>query len=66
MKKQQTPLIIPEDFQFALNNNTKAKEYFEKLPPSHKREYLGYVNEGKKPETRARHIAKTMEALSSK
>jgi uncharacterized protein YdeI (YjbR/CyaY-like superfamily) len=64
MHQKQVLTDLPEDFQIALNKNKKAKEYFEKLPPSHKKAYLGYVNEGKKPETRAKHIEKTIATLS--
>jgi uncharacterized protein YdeI (YjbR/CyaY-like superfamily) len=63
IKKQSIPVEIPNDFQKALHKNFHAKIYFEKLPPSHQRAYLEYVNEGKKPETRIQHIEKTVAML---
>jgi uncharacterized protein YdeI (YjbR/CyaY-like superfamily) len=64
MHQKQVLSDLPDDFQMALNKNKKAKEYFEQLPPSHKKAYLDYISEGKKPETRAKHIEQTIATLS--
>ncbi len=57
------PIVVPNDLQAALDANPKAKVAFDKLPPSHRREYIGYVDEAKKPETRAKRVNKTVEML---
>jgi uncharacterized protein YdeI (YjbR/CyaY-like superfamily) len=64
-KPESTPKEIepPPAFCAALNKNPKAKQYFESMPPSHKREYLGWITEAKKEETRERRIVKTIELL---
>jgi len=62
-KKKTTSVEIPNDFQQALKKDKTANLYFEKLSASHKRAYLEYVNEGKKPETRVTHIEKTIAML---
>lgn len=54
---------VPEDLLNALEVNQSAKKIFLKLPPSHKREYVKWINEAKKPETRVRRIEKTLERL---
>jgi hypothetical protein len=54
---------VPEDFARALDENVTAKMAFEKLSYSHKREYVLWINEAKKDETRQRRIAKTIEKL---
>ena len=56
---------VPKDFQKALGKNAKAKAFFEKPPPSHKRAYVGFIEEAKKPETRARRIEKAVENLAA-
>lgn len=53
----------PADFRKALAKNRKARDAFEKMPPSHKREYLGWIYEAKRPGTRARRIAQAVERL---
>ncbi|WP_424358256.1 YdeI/OmpD-associated family protein [Methanocella sp. MCL-LM] len=55
---------VPEDLAQALTGNEKARAAFEKLSYSHKREYVEWIAEGKKEETRARRIANTVEELS--
>lgn len=43
----------------------EAARRWAELAPSHQREWLRYVGEAKKPETRERRIRKLAEALSS-
>lgn len=49
------------DFAAALMANPAAKDAF---APSHRREYLEWILDAKREETRARHIAQAMEWLS--
>jgi len=55
---------VPADVRKALAKSQKARAAFQKLPPSHQREYLEYVEEAKRPETRARRIEKTIAQLA--
>jgi len=57
-------IVIPPDFQKALNKNAKAKKAFEAFAPSHKREYIGYITEAKREETKQKRIAQSVEKLS--
>ena len=54
---------VPPDLARALRANARAAAAFRRLAPSHRREYVGFVIEAKKPETRARRVAKTVTAL---
>jgi hypothetical protein len=54
---------IPADLKKALRTEKEAKAFFEKLAYSHQREYVGYITEAKKPETRERRVAQTIEML---
>jgi hypothetical protein len=54
---------IPNDLEKELKKNKEAKMFFEKLSFTHKREYVMWIEEAKKEETRARRILKTIELL---
>jgi len=56
-------LEVPKDFLSALNGNKKALAVFEKFSPSHKREYVKWINEAKREETRARRIESTIHRI---
>jgi uncharacterized protein YdeI (YjbR/CyaY-like superfamily) len=56
---------MPDDIQAALNEAGLA-ERFAALPPSHQREYLRWVNEAKRPETRAKRLVKMCQMLAAK
>jgi uncharacterized protein YdeI (YjbR/CyaY-like superfamily) len=49
----------------ALRANPAALSTFEGLAPSHKAEYLKWIDEAKRDETRARRIAGMIERLTS-
>jgi hypothetical protein len=54
---------IPADLKKAFKAEKEAKAFFEKLAYSHQREYVGYITEAKKDETRRRRVAQTIEML---
>lgn len=52
---------VPDYFMNALKKNKKAFERFEAFPPSHKKEYLQWITEAKREETRDKRIAQALE-----
>ncbi|TGL97839.1 bacteriocin-protection protein, partial [Leptospira barantonii] len=56
---------LPEDVNKSFSKNKNAKESFEILAWSHKREYIESILEAKSPETRSKRIDKMIEALSA-
>jgi hypothetical protein len=54
-------VALPDDLAAALDPD--ATRFFESLAPSHRKEWVRWVEEAKKPETRATRITKTAEAL---
>jgi uncharacterized protein YdeI (YjbR/CyaY-like superfamily) len=54
--KAKAKLVVPEYFLVALKQNKKALAAFEAFPPSHKREYVRWIVEAKREETRARRM----------
>lgn len=47
-----------------LKSNAKARATFEAFPPSHHREYIEWITETKRDETRQRRLAQTLEWLA--
>jgi uncharacterized protein YdeI (YjbR/CyaY-like superfamily) len=58
------PLIVPEDLVAALNQNHEARTTFEQYSPSHRREYVEWINEAKRDETRNRRVATAIEWMA--
>lgn len=54
---------VPRDLREALDADEKAKVAFEKLSFTHTREYVEWTESAKRPETRARRIAATVERV---
>ncbi|HUV32482.1 MAG TPA: YdeI/OmpD-associated family protein [Devosiaceae bacterium] len=50
-------LTIDADVDKALKGNPSALRAFSALPPSHRREYLDWFAEARRPETRRKRIA---------
>ena len=59
-------LPVPTLFQAALDANPEARASFERLPPSHRNEYLAYLNYLKTPEALERNVRKVIAALLKK
>jgi uncharacterized protein YdeI (YjbR/CyaY-like superfamily) len=54
-------LAVPPDLTAAFAKNKKAASYFEAFPRSVKRGILEWIIQAKKPETRAKRVAETVE-----
>jgi uncharacterized protein YdeI (YjbR/CyaY-like superfamily) len=64
-KKVAKPeLETPPELITALAKNKKAKSVFEAFPPSHRREYVEWIVEAKREETRAKRIAQAVEWIA--
>ncbi len=57
-------LTMPPEFEKALRNNPLASKQFEKMPLSHRKEYLLWIVTAKRPETRDRRIAEAIRMLA--
>ena len=63
-KSEKSPIEMPGDLGDALAANPSAKASYEGFPPSAQREYLEWVIEAKRPETRAKRIAQAVEWMA--
>ena len=57
-------LVVPDYFSAALKKNRKALDTFESFSYSHKKEYVEWVTEAKREETRAQRIETSIAWLS--
>jgi uncharacterized protein YdeI (YjbR/CyaY-like superfamily) len=55
---------LPGELKKALASRPAAAAAFEKLPPSHKAEYVRWINEGKTPEAKAKRAGQAVIKLS--
>ena len=64
-KKPPKPdLPTPDDLRTALDGIPKAAAAFDAFPPSCRREYVEWVTEAKRPETRAKRVAQAVEWMA--
>lgn len=67
LELDESPRVVatPADLAQALNANPAAQTRWDKLSYSHRKEYVEAIEAAKKPETRARRIAKAIEQLAA-
>lgn len=65
-KRAKPKIALPDELAdaFGKRKNAAAKRFFDGLSPSHRREYLEWIVEARRPETRARRVATTLEWLA--
>ncbi len=57
---------VPEDLAALFAENPEAEAYYSKLSYTHRKEYVQWITEAKRPETRISRLTKTIEMLSNK
>jgi uncharacterized protein YdeI (YjbR/CyaY-like superfamily) len=61
---QAKPVVaVPTDLAESLAQRPKARETFERFSPSHRREYVQWITEAKRAETRSKRLATALEWL---
>jgi uncharacterized protein YdeI (YjbR/CyaY-like superfamily) len=63
VRKSSTPKpapVLPDDFAAALKKNRQARATFEGFPPSQQREYVDWISEAKRAETRQKRLAQAI------
>ena len=61
VKAPKPPVELPPEFAAALKKNKAANAAYAAFSPSCKREYIEWIADAKRPETRDRRIAQAME-----
>ena len=62
-RSRSADVVVPDELLEALAADPTAKAAFDALAPSHRREYAESVAEAKRPETRVRRAAQTVDRL---
>jgi hypothetical protein len=57
---------VPGDLARALSRDGQARNYFDALSFTHRKEFARWIEEAKKPETRARRVKKAVEMCAAK
>lgn len=56
-------VAVPKDLKGALAKSPKARAAFERFPPSHRKAYVDWIEEAKRPVTRERRVQETVVRL---
>ncbi|NUQ20855.1 MAG: hypothetical protein HOQ09_07825 [Gemmatimonadaceae bacterium] len=64
LERRAAPTTPPDDLVAALNKDAKARQTFENFSPSHRKEYIEWITEAKRDETRRKRVAQTIEWLA--
>ena len=64
--EEERVVEIPDDLRRALAKDKAARQAFEALSFTHRKEYAVWVAEAKRPETRARRVEQTLEKLRAR
>jgi uncharacterized protein YdeI (YjbR/CyaY-like superfamily) len=62
--KEKKPLVVPDCLSAALRKNKQAQATFERFSYSHKKEYVEWITEAKREETRAKRLETTIAWLT--
>lgn len=61
---KKAPFTVPQDMRAAIDAVAAARATFDGFPPSSRREYVEWVTEAKRDETRSKRLAQTVEWLA--
>jgi uncharacterized protein YdeI (YjbR/CyaY-like superfamily) len=62
--KARKAVVVPDYFLAALKQNKRVLAVFENFRPSHKREYVEWIAEAKREETRAKRIKAALQLMA--
>ena len=65
MRQSSTAQTLPADVSTALVLAPRAKAAFDALSPSHRREYLTWIEKARRPQTRERRITSMIDKLQN-
>jgi uncharacterized protein YdeI (YjbR/CyaY-like superfamily) len=58
------PSTIPEELSTALARNKKASDFFEKLAPTYRKHFIGWIITAKRPSTKASRLKESLALLT--
>lgn len=63
---EKREVVVPEDVQAVLDENSDERAFFEKLSYTHRKEYINWIISAKKAETRTSRMVSFLEKLQQK
>ena len=63
VQKPELTFAMPPEFREALAKNKAAKENFDKLAPTYRKPFIGWIEIAKRPETREKRIKESIRLL---
>lgn len=63
-RSPKPPVKVPADLEMALRGTARARAAFEGFSPSHRREYVEWIEEAKREETRRRRLRTAIEWMA--
>jgi hypothetical protein len=63
---EERVVTVPAELKRAFKSEKEAKAAFEKLSYTHQKEYVTWINEAKKDETRTRRVEQTIKLLKER
>ena len=64
-QQSKMPATVPPHIQAALRKHPAARRCFEGLAPSHRRQYIGWIESAKHDETKARRLKEAIRLLNA-
>lgn len=61
--KEERVVVIADDIAIVFDENPEAKDLFDKMSYTHKKEYIRWIEEAKKPETRENRKVKMIRMI---
>lgn len=61
--EEERVVVVPDDVKILFEENQKTKELYEKMSYTHRKEYIRWIEEAKKEETRERRKIKMIEMI---
>ncbi len=66
LEKDEDPLVIPQEFEECLNDDLKAKEFFNNLKDIEKEKYIKWIYSVKSEEARVERIVEVLRKLNER
>jgi uncharacterized protein YdeI (YjbR/CyaY-like superfamily) len=64
-KRYEMPAKLPAYIAAELKKHPAARRHFEAITPSHRRQYLGWIETAKREKTKLRRLKEAIERLSA-
>ena len=65
VRSPKPPVEVPADLERALAKNARARAAFEGFSPSHRREYVEWIEEARREDTRRKRLATAIEWMAA-